>query len=72
MKAIQKLRAAGFSRPQIAAALGVTRHAVRYWEVGVRAPNHDNREKLMALAESKGILLLGSDFSIQRDTHSRG
>jgi DNA-binding transcriptional regulator YiaG len=67
MKAIEKLRAAGFTRSQIAAALGVSRHAVRYWETGERSPNHDNREKLMTMAESRGILLLGSDFSTKKD-----
>jgi len=66
MKAIQKLRAAGFTRAQIASHIGITRHAVRYWESGERAPNHDNRDKIMTLAESKGILLLGSDFSITK------
>lgn len=63
MKAIQKLRKSGMSRAQIAAALGVTRHAVGFWERGERSPDHDNREKLIALAESRGVLLLGSDFS---------
>lgn len=63
MKAIQKLRKSGMSRAQIAAAIGVTRHAVGFWERGERSPDHDNREKLIALAESRGVLLFGSDFS---------
>lgn len=51
------------SRSQIAEAIGVSRHAVRFWEIGERSPGHDNRELLIAVAESKGVLLLASDFT---------
>jgi len=51
------------SRAEIAAALNVSRHAVGFWERGLRSPSHDNRQQLIALAESRGVLLLASDFS---------
>lgn len=51
------------TRAEIARALNVTRHAVGFWERGARSPDHDNRQKLIALAESRGVLLLASDFS---------
>ena len=51
------------TRAEIARALNVTRHAVGFWERGERSPDHDNRQKLIALAESRGVLLLASDFS---------
>lgn len=70
MKAIEKLRAAGFSIAEIATAIGLTRTAVGHWTRGKRSPNHDNREKLIALAETKGILLLGSDFSNKKQDES--
>lgn len=67
MKAIERLTQAGLSRSEIAKAIGVTRHAVGFWARGERSPGHDNREKLMKLAEQRGILLLASDFSMSKD-----
>jgi transcriptional regulator with XRE-family HTH domain len=67
MKAIQRLQQAGMTRAEIAKALGVTRHAVGFWARGERSPGHNNREKLMFLADSRGILLLASDFSMNKE-----
>lgn len=67
MKAINRLRKSGMTRSQIAAELGVSRHAVRFWETGERSPNHDNREKLLDLAAKRGIVLLATDFSKSKD-----
>ncbi len=63
MKAIKRLQQAGMTRAEIAGALGVTRHAVGFWDRGERSPDHNNREKLIVIAESRGLLLLASDFS---------
>lgn len=67
MKAIQRLIASGMTYSQIAKELGITPHAVRFWANGARSPGHTNRQKLIALAESRGILLLGSDFAKRED-----
>ena len=63
MRAIIRLKQAGMTRQQIANAIGATRQAVGFWERGLRSPDHDNRQKLIALAESRGVLLLAADFS---------
>ena len=63
MKAIERLKQSGLTRSQIAKEIRVERHAVRFWELGLRSPNHDNREKLLELAAKRGIVLLASDFS---------
>src|SRR3546814_804641 len=63
MKAIDRLKKSGMTRSEIAAAIGVSRHAVRFWEMGLRSPTHDSREKLLDLAAKRGLVLLASDFS---------
>lgn len=63
MRAIARLKKSGMTRSEIAAAIGVSRHAVRFWELGLRSPTHDSREKLMELAATRGLVLLASDFS---------
>jgi DNA-binding transcriptional regulator YiaG len=70
MRAIQRLKQSGMTRAQIATALNVSRHAVRFWEVGERSPSHDNRQKLIELAEARGVLLLASDFSMTNTNES--
>lgn len=55
------------TRPQIANAIGATRQAVGFWERGLRSPGHDYRQKLIALAESRGVLLLAADFNKDSD-----
>lgn len=63
MQAIKRLKLAGLSRSEIAQQIGVTRHAVGFWERDERSPSHDNREALIDLALSRGITLLATDFS---------
>jgi len=67
MKAIQRLKQAGLSRKDIAASADVSKTTVHFWETGQRSPKHANRERLIALAESRGLLLLASDFSMSSD-----
>ena len=62
MKAIERIKKTGMTRAEIARAVGVERHAVRFWEMGLRSPNHDNRQKLAELAASRGVVLLATDF----------
>lgn len=59
---VKRLKKAGLSRPQIARAVGVTRQAVGKWEHGKGAPNGKNLVRLVALAQSRGVVLLASDL----------
>lgn len=70
MKAIDRLVASGLTTSQIADAVGVSPHAVRFWARDLRSPRHDAREKLIALAESRGVLLLASDFTMNKQVRS--
>src|SRR3546814_12835446 len=47
MKATDRLKKSGMTRSEIAAAIAVSRHAVRFWEMGLRSPPHDSRAKLL-------------------------
>lgn len=65
MRAIHRLKQSGLSRAEIAKTVDVSKTTVHFWETGQRSPSHDNREKLIQLAESRGLLLLASDFSMK-------
>ncbi len=67
MNAVQRLRAAGYTRNEIARALGVTRHAVGFWERGLRFPSREAHGGLIRLAEAKGLRLLAEDFHAEPD-----
>jgi transcriptional regulator with XRE-family HTH domain len=67
MRAILRLKQSGMSRAEIAKAIGVSKTTLHFWETGQRSAAHNNREKLIALAESRGLLLLASDFSMTND-----
>lgn len=62
MNALQRLRAAGYTRQEIAKALGVSKGAVGHWENGIRFPGRDAHGGIVKLAEAKGIRLLAEDF----------
>lgn len=67
MNAVQRLRAAGYTRRQIAESVGVTRHAVGFWERGLRFPSRENHGGLIRLADAKGLRLLAEDFHAAPD-----
>lgn len=61
MNAIERLEQSGFTVPQIARELGVTRQAVGMWKRGT-VPRGENFTALVRLAETRGLRLLAEDF----------
>ena len=64
--AIDRLKKAGVSRSQIAAACGVSRQAVSYWSQGRSMPGSEKMAALVELAGRHGVVLLASDFAPQK------
>lgn len=64
MKAISKLRQSGLTTAQIAAQVPCTTHALRYYERGKRFPSEELYSAITALASSRGITLLATDFVV--------
>jgi hypothetical protein len=62
MLAIQRIEATGLTSPRIAEAIHVTTHALRYYKTMQRFPNKHAYTALVRLAESRGVVLLASDF----------
>lgn len=62
MLAIKRLEATGLTPPRIADAIGVTSHALRLYKLMKRFPNKHSFVALVRLAESRGVVLLASDF----------
>jgi transcriptional regulator with XRE-family HTH domain len=62
MIAIDRLQRAGFSRAEIARRSGVSPQLIGMYERGRRFPSRKTFERLVALAESRGLTLLASDF----------
>lgn len=62
MKAINRLRRAGFTRADIAEHIGTTATAVGMYERGDRFPSRESFEKLVGLSDRFGITLLANDF----------
>lgn len=62
MRAITRLQRSGLTTADIASAIHVTTQAVGYYRSMQRFPNRHAFTALVALAESRGITLLASDF----------
>lgn len=62
MRAIKRIEATGMPAPRIADAVHVTTHAMRYYQTMQRFPNKHVYTALVRLAESRGVVLLASDF----------
>jgi hypothetical protein len=62
MRVITRLERSGLTTANIAAAIHTTTQAVRYYRAMQRFPNRHVFTALVALAESRGITLLASDF----------
>lgn len=62
MLAIKRIEATGMTSPRIAEAIHVTTHALRYYKTMKRFPNKHVYTSLVRLAESRGVVLLASDF----------
>lgn len=60
--AIQRLKAAGLSRAEIAVECGVTRAAVAHWASGRSIPKAAQLAALIRVAAGRGVVLLASDF----------
>lgn len=63
MEAIRRLERAGLTIADICAVAKVGPPAIRRWKRGETSPSASVRELLIQLAEAKGVLLLGSDFT---------
>lgn len=64
MEAITRLEKSGMSISEIAAAACVGPHAVRRWKRHECAPTSTTRKRLTTLAESRGLVLLATDFDL--------
>ena len=64
MKAITRLRKSGLSTAQIAEAIADKSggHLVRAYDKHARFPSRRTFERLVALAESRGVVLFAHDF----------
>lgn len=62
MNAIDRLKASGLKPTEIARRSGLTYQAVKQYASGSRYPNQQAARALVALAESRGITLLATDF----------
>lgn len=62
MNAIDRLKASGLKPTEIARRSGLTYQAVKQYASGARYPNQQAARALVALAESRGITLLATDF----------
>jgi transcriptional regulator with XRE-family HTH domain len=63
MQAITRLETSGLTVPQIAREAGVDAPAVRRWKRGETSPNPAARERLVALALTRGVALMWTDFT---------
>jgi hypothetical protein len=62
MRAIDRLEKSGLTTAQIAAAAHTSTQAIRHYVHMRRFPNKHVFTALVHLAESRGVLLLASDF----------
>ena len=62
MKAITLLRSTGLTAADIAAAIGCTYHAIRFYERGERFPNSKQYKALVRLGRERGLVLRADDF----------
>lgn len=62
MRAIDRLQKSGLTTAQIAAAAHTSTQAIRHYVHMRRFPNKYVFTALVKLAESRGVLLLASDF----------
>ena len=62
MQAMKKLEAAGFSRADIARALGVQRQAVGHWARNRNSPSGALTAALIELGKQRGVSFMSQDF----------
>lgn len=64
MNAIKKLKDTGLTTAEIAAGVGCTYHAIRYYERGLRFPDGKRYRAIVDFAASRGVTLEASDFDM--------
>lgn len=62
MNAIELIRNTGMTTASIAARVGCTYHAIRYYETGERFPQGKIYKALLELAVERGVDLTADDF----------